>query len=307
MVRTRVVQTLFAYSQSEGKTQLSARQELLKSFSGTYSLYMMFLEFVNALTDYAEQQLTDECARARAMHQEFHPNRRFIENRFAQQVFHNRTLRKYVDEQHLSWESGFVAVSEAYKLLLESEFYKEYMNAPTATYEDDKRIWRRIYTDILPAVTEMDGALEEMEVVLDNNCWTIDTDVVLSYVVKTIKRFDETQEADQPLLDMFDNESELQFGLDLLYHAIDRHDQNMEQVVTHLKNWQMDRVAVMDKVILNAALTEIECFPEIPLQVTMNEYLEIAKEYSGEKSYIFINGILDEIVKQLRNENKIFK
>lgn len=307
MVRTRVIQTLFAYFQAEGRTQLSARQELLKSFSGTYSLYMMFLEFVNALTDHAEQVLADECARARAMHESLVPNRRFVDNTFAKQVFQNLALRKYVEEQHLSWEAGFAAVNEAYKLLVESDFYKEYMAAETATYEDDKRVWRKIFTDILPEMKQLESALEEMEVVLDNSCWSIDADVVVSYVIKTIKRFNEEAGADQALLEMFDNEDELAFGQNLLRYAIDKHEANMELVTKHLKNWQMERVAFMDKVILNAALTEIMCFPEIPLQVTMNEYLDIAKEYSGEKSYIFINGILDEIVKQLRQENKIFK
>lgn len=307
MVRTRVVQTLFAHSQTDGQTLLSARKELLKSFSGIYSLYMVYLEFVNALTDYAELQLADECARARAMHRDIHPNHRFVENKFAQQVFQNRALRKYIEEQHLSWEAGFSAVEEAYRLLVENASYQEYMQAESVSYEDDKRIWRKIFTEIIPAVTGLESALEEMEVASDNSCWTVDADVVLSYVIKTVKHFAEEQGNDQPLLEMFDNESELQFGLDLLHYAIEQNDENMALVNEHLKNWQIDRVALMDKIILNAALTEIRCFAEIPLQVTMNEYLEIAKEYSSEKSYVFINGILDEIVKQLRKDNKIFK
>lgn len=307
MVRTRVIQTLFAYYQLDGKGTHGARQELLKSFSDTYNLYMLLLEFVNALTDYAEGQMADACARARATHTIFTPNKRFLENRFAAQVFRNKTLRKYVEEQHLSWESGYNAVSATYKALLESDFYKEYMSQETVTYEDDKRIWRRIFTDILPAQAELESALDEMEITLDSTCWTTDADVVLSYVVKTIKRFNEENDADQPLLEMFDKEDELKFAEDLLRYAIEGHEKFDQLIFAHLKNWDADRIAYMDRVILETALAEILNFPEIALQITMNEYLEIAKEYSGEKSYIFINGILDEIVKELRKSGEIVK
>jgi N utilization substance protein B len=150
-------------------------------------------------------------------------------------------------------------------------------------------------------------ALEEMELVLDQNYWTQEIDIILSYVVKTIKRFKQTNGDDQPLLQMFDSEEEVNFAKDLLRLSIEKHEEYNELVVSHLKNWDADRIAYMDKIILQTALTEILNFPDIALEVSLNEYLEIAKEYSSEKSHIFINGILDEILRKYKQENNLLK
>lgn len=146
-----------------------------------------------------------------------------------------------------------------------------------------------------------------MELVLDQNYWTQEIDIILSYVVKTIKRFKQTNGDDQPLLQMFDSEEEVNFAKDLLRLSIEKHEEYNELVVSHLKNWDADRIAYMDKIILQTALTEILNFPDIALEVSLNEYLEIAKEYSSEKSHIFINGILDEILRKYKQENNLLK
>ena len=127
MVRTRVIQTLFAYYKDSDKTVTTARKELTKSFADTYDLYFMLLDFINELTAYAQQQLEEQIGRARATHSNWQPNRRFVANRLAQQIFDNRTLRSRIMEQHLSWDSGMPAVVEIYRQLTESDFYNEYM------------------------------------------------------------------------------------------------------------------------------------------------------------------------------------
>lgn len=307
MVRTRVVQTLFAYYDNAGETPSTARKELLHSFADTYSLYMMLLEFVNALTCYAQEQLEESAARAKVTHREFIPNRRFVENKVARQVFENLNLRHFIDEQHLVWDAGMNAVQSVYKQLLAAPFYREYMKLPQANYEDDKRVWRKIFSDIIPQNEEMYSAMEEMEVVLDKNHWSTDLEVVSSYVLKTIKRFREDSDANHPLLPMFEKEEEVKFGEDLLRYAIEHKEEYAEQVKNHLQHWDAERLAYMDRIILQTALAEILNFPEIALEVSMNEYLEIAKEYSGEKSHIFINGVLDEILKSMRQDNQIIK
>ena len=307
MVRTRVVQTLFAYYNNEGKTPLTAQKELLRSFSDTYSLYMMLLEFVNTLTRYAQEQLEESVQRAKVTHHDFKPNRRFVDNKFAKQVFENLQLRHYTEEQQLMWDAGMNAVEDVYKMLTNSHFYREYMRAETASYDDDKRIWRKIMTDLVPASKEMETAMEELEVALDKNHWMTDLEVVSSYVVKTIKRFKEENGAQQPLLPMFENEDEVKFGTNLLKYALDNQQDYAELVKKHLQNWDTERLAYMDKIILQTALAEVLNFPEIALEVSLNEYLEIAKEYSSEKSHLFINGVLDEILKNMKNDNKLIK
>lgn len=307
MVRTRVLQTLFAYHKDGDKTVLTARKELRKSFADTYDLYFILLDFVNELTAYAQKQLEEDMGRARATHSDWQPNRRFVRNRLAQQVFDNRALRARIAEQHLAWDSGMPAVSEIYRQLTDSDFFRKYMEAPQCTYEDDKRIWRQIYQYLLADSEVLNDALDEMEVVLDRSNWTVDANVIISYVIKTIKRFKEDSTPETPLLEMFDTEDERRFAEELLDKAISGHPQYEDMINTHLKGWDADRIAYMDRVILEQALTEILEFEEIPLTISMNEYIELAKEYSGDKSYMFINGILTEILRDLKNEGTFFK
>ncbi len=307
MVRTRVVQTLFAYYKNPDKTLLTARKELNKSFADTYDLYFSLLDFANELTAYAQRQLEEQSARARATHSSWAPNRRFVQNRLAQQLFDNRALRARIQEQQLSWDSGMQAVADVYKRLTESEFYRQYMEAETCTYNDDKRIWRQIYQHLLTGNEVLNDALEEMELVLDKTNWTTDMEVVLSYVIKTIKRFGEDSTPETPLLEMFDNEDEVRFASSLLEKAIKEHDQFEQLINSHLKGWDAERIAYMDRIIIEAALAEITEFENIALTVSMNEYIELAKEYSGDKSYMFINGILTEILRDLKNEGSLFK
>ena len=307
MVRTRVIQALFAYYKAPGKTLLTARKELRKSFADTYDLYFVLLDFVNELTAYAQRQMEEQTARARATHSDWKPNRRFVENRLAQQIFDNRALRAHVQEQHLSWDSGIPAVTEIYRQMTESEFYRAYMNADTCTYEDDKRLWRQIYQYLLADSEALREALDEMEVVLDKSNWTTDADIVISYIIKTIKRFKQDSTPEMPLLEMFDNEEELSFAMTLLEKTLEGHEQYEQQINTHLKGWDADRIAYMDRIILETALAEILTFEDIALTVSMNEYIEIAKEYSGEKNYMFINGILTEILRDMKNSGECFK
>ena len=307
MVRTRVVQTLFAYYKDPDKTMLSARKELNKSFADTYDLYFLLLDFANELTAYAQRQLEDQKARARATHSGWTPNRRFVQNRLAQQLFDNRALRARIQEQQLSWDSGMPAVSDVYHRLTESDFYRAYMSADTCTYEDDKRIWRQIYQHLLPENDVLYDSLEEMELVLDKANWTTDADVVLSYVIKTIKRFAQDSTPETPLLEMFDSEDELRFATTLLDKALQGHDEFEQLINSHLKGWDADRIAYMDRIILETALAEITAFEDIALTVSLNEYIELAKSYSGEKSYMFINGILTEILRDMKHDGTLFK
>ena len=307
MVRTRVVQTLFAYYKDEGKTTLTARKELQKSFADTYDLYFILLDFVNELTAYAQQQLEEQVTRARATHSDWRPNRRFVDNKFAQQLFDNRALRTRMQEQRLSWDTGMAAVSDTYRQLVESDFYRKYMEAPECSYDDDKRLWRQIYQYLLLNNEVLEDALDEMEVVLDKANWTTDVDIVLSYVIKTVKRFQEDSTPDTPLLEMFDNEDELQFAMQLLETALKGHERSEQLINSHLKGWEADRIADMDRVLIETALAEITTFPEIAITVSLNEYIELAKAYSGDKSYMFINGILNEILRDLQAEEKLFK
>ena len=307
LVRTKVVQTLFAMYSGSDHTALSARKTLLNKFSSTYSLYMMMLSFADELTIYAEEQINENKKRAAVLHQTYKANMNFVNNRVAQQIFNNRRLHNYMENEHLRWDTGMSAIEVTYKALLEAPFYKEFMALEAPTYEDEKTLWRKIYSQLLLESEALCSALEEMEVALDHEGWTTDMDMVITYVVKTIKRFKESDTDELPLLDMFAGEQELTFAKELLQYSIDQAEENKSLIANALQNWEADRVAYMDQIILIAALAEIRNCNEIALEISMNEYIELAKEYSSDKSYVFINGVLNRVVNDLRAENKLFK
>lgn len=307
LVRTKVVQTLFAHYKGSDHTSLSARKTLLNKFSSTYSLYMMMLSFADELTTYAEEQIAENQRRATVLHQTYNANRNFVNNRIAQQLFNNRRLRNYMENEHLRWDVGMSAVEYTYKMLIDSPFYKEFMELEAPTYEDEKTLWRKIYGTLLLESEELTSALEEMEVALDHEGWTTDIDMVITYVIKTIKRFKASDGDELPLLDMFGSEEELTFAKDLLHWSIEQSEVNKSLIAKSLQNWEADRVAYMDQIILLVALAEIRNCNEIALEISMNEYIEIAKEYSSDKSYVFINGVLNRIVNDLRADNQLFK
>lgn len=306
LVRTRVVQTLFAYYKDGDKTPLTAKKELLKSFSDTYDLYVLLLDFINELTLYAEQQIQQAEQRAKVTHRAYDANRRFVNNRLAQVVFNNHQIRNYIANNQLSWDAGMNAVSAIYKQLQEMSFYRDYMTAEEDNFEADKRVWRRIY-ELMQDNEAVLSALEEMEVVLDRQNWTVDVDLLLSFAVKTVKRFQEETGADQDILPMFAHEDELQFAKDLLRYAIEEKPKYEQLIDTHLRNWDAQRIAYMDRIILQTALAEIFHFPDIALEVSLNEYIELSKEYSSDKSYTFINGVLTEILRDLKREGTFTK
>ena len=307
LIRIKVVQTLFGYAQNEGTLPSEARKQLMRSFADCYDLYMLLLDFARALTTYADEQLQERIARSQATHTSFTPNRRFIKNRFAEQLFTNQRLRRELQERNLSWEAGMSAVKSVYLNLVATPWYKQYMEQAECTYEDDKRIWRKIYSELMPGNEAVLSALEEMELELDHFTWVTDLDFVLSYVVKSVRRFREEEGVEQALLEMFDSEEDLEFATSLLMNAIEHREEYDALIDANLKNWDPERVALMDRIILIVSLAEIMNYPEIALQISLNEYIEIAKEYSGEKNYFFINGILDGIIRQLKREDRLLK
>lgn len=307
LVRTKVVQTLFAHYKSSDQTPLAARKTLLAKFASTYNLYVMMLNFADELTTFAEEQIAENQRRAAVLHQQYNANRNFVNNRVAQQIFNNRRLRNYMENEHLRWDVGMSAIESTYKQLLDTPFYKEFMALESPSYEDEKNLWRKIYSQLLLENDNLNAALEEMEVALDQEGWTVDMDMVITYVVKTIKRFKETDNDELPLLDMFGSEEELSFAKDLLQWSIELGEENKNLIASALQNWEADRVAYMDQIILMVALTEIRRCNDIALEISMNEYIEIAKEYSSDKSYVFINGVLNRVVNDLKAENQLFK
>lgn len=302
LIRSKVLQMAYAYYQNSDRDLGAVEKEFNVSLDKSYELYHYLLMLVPAITGYAAERIELGRNKYLPSPEEQHPNTRFIDNRLAAQLAANTDLDHFAFNHGLSWTQQEGLIKQLYEQISGSPAYVEYMAADTCSYEDDKELWRKIFKQTLSDNELLADALEERCIF-----WNDDLDIVISFVIKTIKRFEESMEAGQPLLPMFKDEGDRDFARQLFHNAIVNGAQYREIIMKVVKNWELERLALMDLLILQIALAEIIDIPDIPLNVSFNEYIDLAKLFSTEKSGLFINGTLDTIVQQLKQENKLFK
>jgi N utilization substance protein B len=234
--------------------------------------------------------------------EDINPNTRFIDNTFVDQLRKNKQFVSYLNERKLSWVNHPEIIKELYEEIIACDFYQEYMETECVDYQSDKDVWRKIFKRIILQNESLDNSIEDQSIF-----WTDDVEIVVSFILKTIKRFDKESGSDQELLPMFKDEEDAEFARKLLRGVLLNGNTYKEVIDKHTQNWELDRIAFMDILIMEVALSELMDFPTIPVNVTLNEYIEIAKNYSTDKSGTFINGVLDNIVGQLKKENKLIK
>jgi N utilization substance protein B len=302
LLRIKVVQILYSYYKSEGKSIPLAEKELFKSVERTYDLYFHLLQLSVEITRYATNLIETRRNKLRPTPEDLNPNTRFIDNSFVSQLSENIRFIEHLNKQKLSWVDQSDIVKGLYEEIKASEVYQEYMTAETVDYEADKNLWRKIFKKIILQSQELDESIEDQ-----NIYWVDDVELVVSFILKTIKRFEFENGEEQELLPMFKDEEDAEFATKLIRTVLSRGEAIREMIGKNTKNWDLDRIAFMDIVIMEVALAELLEFPTIPVNVTLNEYIEIAKNYSTDKSGTFINGVLDNIVGQLKKENKLIK
>lgn len=302
LIRLKIVQIVYAYYQNGGKNLDTAEKELFFSLSKAYDLYNYLLLLMVEVTKQANKRLNAAKNKLVPTKEELFPNTKFVENRFIAQLEVNKQLLEFSNNQKKTWENEADSVKTLCDKILESDIYKEYMASETSSYEEDRELWRKLYKNIIFNNIELDQVLEDQSLY-----WNDDKEIVDTFVLKTIKRFDEKNGAKQELLPEFKDEEDQDFARRLFRRTILNADYYRHLISENTKNWDLDRVAFMDVVIMQIALAEILSFPNIPVSVSLNEYVEIAKLYSTPKSGGFINGTLDGIVNSLKKENKLTK
>ena len=302
LIRLKIVQIVYAYYQNGGKNLDTAEKELFFSLSKAYDLYNYLLLLMVEVTKQANKRLNAAKNKLVPTKEELFPNTKFVENRFIAQLEVNKQLLEFSNNQKKTWENEADFVKTLCDKILESDIYKEYMASETSSYEEDRELWRKLYKNIIFNSIELDQVLEDQSLY-----WNDDKEIVDTFVLKTIKRFDEKNGAKQELLPEFKDEEDQDFARRLFRRTILNADYYRHLISENTKNWDLDRVAFMDVVIMQIALAEILSFPNIPVSVSLNEYVEIAKLYSTPKSGGFINGTLDGIVNSLKKENKLTK
>ncbi len=302
LIRLKVVQILYAYYQNEGKNLEAAEKELFYSLSKAYDLYHYLLLLMVEVTRFADRRIDNRRNKLRPTEEDLNPNTRFIDNAFIAQLAQNKQLEEYSNNQKRTWEDEGEFIKRLFASIEESKAYQEYMSKDTLTYEDDRELWRKLYRSMIAQNEQIDEILEEQSLY-----WNDDKAIVDTFVLKTIKRFEPENGADQELLPEYRDEMDTEFARKLFRNAIAGAEPYRKMIAENTKNWDVERIAFMDILIMQVALAEMFSFPSIPVSVTLNEYVEIAKMYSTPKSGSFINGMLDTIANKLKSEGKLNK
>ncbi|RGN43370.1 MULTISPECIES: transcription antitermination factor NusB [unclassified Bacteroides] len=302
LIRLKIVQIIYAYYQNGGKNLDTAEKELFFSLSKAYDLYNYLLLLMVELTKYAEKRIDAAKNKLVPTKEELAPCMKFVDNQFIAQLEINKQLSEFVVNQKKSWDNETEFIKDLFEKISESDIYKEYMATKETSYEDDRELWRKLYKSFIFNNETLDQVLEDQSLY-----WNDDKEIVDTFVLKTIKRFELKNGANQPLLPEFKDEEDQEFARRLFRRSILNADYYRHLISENTRNWDLDRIAFMDVIILQIALAEILSFPNIPVSVSLNEYVDIAKLYSTAKSGGFINGTLDGIVNQLKKEGKLTK
>ncbi|MBR6601621.1 MAG: transcription antitermination factor NusB [Bacteroidaceae bacterium] len=302
LIRLKVIQVIYAYYQNGGKNVEATEKELFYSLSKAYDLYNYLLLLMVEVTRFADRRIDNRRHKLRPTHEDLNPNTRFIDNAFMAQLTVNKQLEEFCKNQKRTWDDEGDFVKRLFEQIEASNIYQEYMAKEALTYEDDRELWRKLYRTFIAQNDDIDELLEEQSLY-----WNDDKAIVDTFVLKTIKHFDPEKGAGQELLPEYKSDDDKDFARKLLHNAINNAEVYRKLMEQNAKNWNMERLAFMDILIMQVALAEILSFPTIPVSVSLNEYVEVAKMYSTPKSGSFINGMLDTIVNQLKKENKLRK
>ncbi|MDR1813978.1 MAG: transcription antitermination factor NusB [Tannerella sp.] len=302
LIRIKVLQVIYAFYQKGDSDLKVAENELMMSLRRTYDLYFYFLLLIVDITRAYERMIDARRHKYRPTEAELHPDLRLLNNRLAKQISTNQAFLKYTREHGISWSNDAEFIKKTLERILESDVYNDYITGKDDNYETDKTFWRAVFKRIISDNDAIDDYLEEKCIY-----WNEDIDVVESFVIKTIKRFNEDSDDWQDLIPMFNNQDDYDYVIKLFRQTLLHGEEFRQRIDNHAKNWESERLALMDIVIMQVAMAELLNFPTIPVSVTLNEYIDAAKYYSTPKSSVFINGVLDAIVAELRDEKLIFK
>lgn len=304
LIRLKVLQCTYAYYESGMESVETAETELFKSFDHTYDLYFYLLELMVDVNRIAERAYDTAMNRFHRLGEGTKPSKKFIDNQFIAQLQVNAQLRDFIDHQKKTWANDDDFVRRIHKAVVQSDIYKEWMASPDTvpTYDEDRELWRRIYREIFIDNDDLNQVLEEKNVYWNDDRFIIDT-----FILKTIKRFDPKNGSRQELLPQFNDDEDREYARKLLRNSILSAETYRSLISQNLHNWELDRLAFMDLLILQTAVAELFTFSKIPVSVTINEFVEIAKMYSTPRSGAYINGLLDAMARKLIEEGKIRK
>ena len=302
VLRIKVLQIFYAHSKVEGKTFKQSENDLVHSINKSYELFKYLILLIIEVRHYAVSRIEIARHKKRPTHDDLNPNTRFIDNRLLLQLENNTGLRSFLNKNKLSWINYTGIIKNLFRNICEWDAYRNYMTGSDPSYTDDKKLVIKIFQEIVMNYEDLYQNLEEQSIF-----WLEDIDFVLKMIIKSVKGFKENEHTEESMLPSSVDNADLAYAKTLLRKAIINEEAAMSYIEEAASNWDLERIAEIDKMIMILAITEAMDFATIPTKVTMNEYIEIAKMFSTLKSNKFVNGILDSVFSRLKAENKISK
>lgn len=304
LIRLKVLQLVYAYYQNEGKAMDVAEKEFSYSLSKAYELYKYLLTLLVDIRQYSERKAEAAEAAAQRIGNKLTgvlPHKQLAENKLLLMLSENEQLAEYREKKAV-WDEELVFIKKLFKNITDSDIFQLYIEQEDFSFEADREVIRKLYKTFVCNNEDLDSLLEDHSLY-----WNDDKEIVDSFVLKTIKRFTAESTPEQELLPEYASTDDHDFAVNLFRETINREEEVRLLIQENCKNWEFSRLAFMDVIIMQIALTEILVFPTIPVNVSFNEYLDLAKIYSTPRSASYINGLLDCVVKKLREENRILK
>lgn len=303
VLRIKTMQCLYAYFKHDGETELNIfEKDLYFSIHKSYDLYHSIFILLIDITLLAEKKIEQAKSKRLPTQEDLNPNTRFVDNRLISQIRINNQLLRYVETNKINWTNHPELIKQLYNKLVDSDFYKAYMTSEKCTYDDDKKLIVSILAEILAQNELFFDILEEQSIF-----WNDEVEFIIDAVIKSTNKFKEKSTEDLKLSPLFKNEDDEVFPKQLLHKVALNHKEYQKIIEKFCINWEFDRIAFMDILLMEMAIAEVLEFASIPTKVTFNEYIELSKYYSTSKSNVFVNGILDKIIKHLKETNQIKK
>lgn len=298
-LRVKVLQSLYAYYQSNNEDLSTGAKELMHSIDKVYDMYLHQLILLAELADEEERIIEENLSKHLPSHEDLNPNRRFVDNHCLLRLRNNEKLQKKAHERHVNWQENKDLIRKITNNLRQQQYYQNYLVNNDTNYDNDTRFVIRVLKKTVMPFENLHAFYEEKSIY-----WLVDWELVNKMVIKTLKNAIES-EGEIQIMELFKDPSDKVFAKELFKRTVLNHNEFDKIISAKTKNWDVDRIALMDMIIMQMALTEILKFPEIPIKVSLNEYIELSKMYSTPKSKVFVNGVLDKLVEDLVCEKKI--
>jgi transcription antitermination protein NusB len=302
LLRIKALIVLYAFNRREDGNLAQAESELMFSIGKTYDLYHYILLLIIEIADIAGEKIDLALQKKVPTTEDLNPNRRFLDNTLVAQLRNNLALKNYLIKNKLSWSNNPEIPRLLYNRMLAWEPFVEYMRSKEESFVSDKKIIIRLVTEFFALSEDLLSSFEEQSIY-----WNDDMGYVSVMIEKTLKKFKADSDEKTPLMPLYKNEEDQQYVKILFLKTVMQAKECSDLIDRNTTNWEVERIALMDILVMQLAITEILEFPEIPVKVTLNEYIEIAKYYCTSKSSNFVNGILDKVVKEMRGNRKFHK